>query len=219
MTGPTAQGRRPGRPRDARADAVIRRATLELLLEAGYRGLAMEAVAARAGVGKTTVYRRFPTKRALVAAQLAGLQEGLELPDTGSALTDYFALATQVLEQEADVDIARLVPRLLVEASDDPGLLELVTTHLVAPRRELLKALLRRGAARGELRADLDLEDAADMLVGPFVYRMLLAGGAPEAAGDLPATTAQTLFPAWAPVEPAGIEPATSCLQSRRSPS
>ncbi len=199
MTGPALEGRRPGRPRDARADAAIRRATLELLLEAGYRGLAIEAVAARAGVGKTTVYRRFPTKRELVAAQLAGLQEGLHLPDTGAVLTDYFTLATQVLEQEADVDVARLVPRLLVEASDDPALLEVVTTHLVAPRRELLKALLRRAADRGELRTDLDLEDAADMLVGPFVYRMLLAGGAVGAVGDLPVTVAQTLFAAWAP--------------------
>ncbi len=151
-------------------------------------------------MGKTTIYRRFPTKRSLVAAQLDGLQEGLELPDTGAALTDYFALAAQVLEQEAGVDVARLVPRLLVEASDDAGLLELVRTHLVTPRRELLVALLRRAIGRGELRADLDLEDAVDMLVGPFVYRMLITGGAVEAAGDLPVTVARTLFAAWAPV-------------------
>ena len=199
MSGPVLPERRPGRPRDARADAAIRQATLELLLEVGYRGLAMEAVAARAGVGKTTVYRRFASKRELVAAQLAGLQEGLELPDTGRLLTDYFALATQATRQETAFEIGRLVPRLVVEAADDPQLLELVRANLVTPRRELLKALLRRGVERGELRADLDLEEAIDMLVGPIVYRVLLSGGDMGAIGSLPVTVAQTLFAAWAP--------------------
>ena len=198
MSGSTVPRPRPGRPRDARADAAIRRATLELLLEVGYRGLAIETVAARAGVGKTTVYRRFPSKWELVAAQLAGLQEGLELPDTGAVLTDFFALAEQVIGQAAVVDLWNLGPRLMIEAAGDPQLLELVRANLITPRRELLKALLRRAVERGELRTDLDLESAVDMLVGPLIYRVLLAGGDPGALGTLPLEVAQTLFAAWA---------------------
>ncbi len=134
-------------------------------------------------------------------AQLAGLQEGLELPDTGGVLTDYFALAAQATRQGAAVQVGRLAPRLVVEAADDPQLLELVRTNLVLPRRELLKALLRRGIERGELRADLDLEEAVDMLVGPIVYRVLISGGDLAAIGTLPVTVAHTLFAAWAPAQ------------------
>ncbi len=199
MTPPAVPTGRPGRPRDARADAAIRQATLELLLEVGYRGLAMEAVAARAGVCKTTIYRRFPSKRELVAAQLAGLQEGLELPDTGSVLTDFFAVVAEASRQGAEIQVGRLAPRLVVEAADDPQLLELVRANLVLPRRELLKSLLRRGIERGELRADLDFEEAVDMLVGPVVYRVLISGGDLEAVGTLAVTVARTLFAAWAP--------------------
>ncbi len=201
MTRPAPPTGRPGRPRDAGADAAIRQATLELLLEVGYQGLAMEAVAARAGVGKTTVYRRFASKRELVAAQLSSLQEALRPPNTGRLLTDYLALAAQAAGQGTLVQIGRLAPRLMVEAADDPQLLELVRNNLLLPRRQLLKALLRRGIERGELRADLDLEEAIDMLVGPVVYRVLISAGDMEAVGTLPLTVAQTLFTAWAPPE------------------
>ena len=169
--------RRPGRPRSAAADGAILRATLELLLEGGYRGLSMEHVATRAGVGKATLYRRYGSREELVADAVRHLNQEIPPPDTGTVGGDIVALAGAVLAAAGRVGAATFMPRMLADAADDADMHAIFYENLVAPRREVMAKVLRRGVARGELREDLDIELAVDLLAGPWVYRLLISGG------------------------------------------
>ena len=172
-----AATRRPGRPRSAAADASIVQATLAVLLEEGYRGLTMEQVRARAGVGKATLYRRYGSKQDLVAEAIRHLNQPIDRPDTGSVRADILAVVRSVLAGAERVGFASFVPRLLAESAGDREMHAIFYANLVAPRRAVMGEVLRRGVARGELRADLDVELAIDLLTGPWVYRLLIAGG------------------------------------------
>jgi AcrR family transcriptional regulator len=176
----TQQERRPGRPRSPEADASIVRATLELLVEGGYRGLTMEQVRAHAGVGKATLYRRYGSKQELVAEAIRHLNQPLEQPDTGDVGDDILMIAQSVLAGAERVGFATFVPRLLAEVVGDAEMHAIFYENLVAPRRAVLGEVLRRGVARGQLRRDLDVELAIDLLTGPWVYRLLISGGDPD---------------------------------------
>ena len=169
--------RRPGRPRSAAADAAIVRATLELLLEAGYRGLTMEQVRARAGVGKATLYRRYRSKQDLVSAAIRHLNQPLVLPDTGSVAADILGFARSLSTGAEGAEFATFAVRLLAESAGDREMHAIFYENLVAPRRAAMGEVLRRGIERGELRADLDVETAVDIITGPWVYRLLISGG------------------------------------------
>jgi AcrR family transcriptional regulator len=169
--------RRPGRPRSAAADDAILHATLELLVEQGYRGLTMEQVTARAGVGKATLYRRYGSKEELVAHAIRHLNQEIPVPDTGAVADDIMAVAGSVIAAAVRMGAATLMPRLLAESAGDPDMHTIFYENLVAPRRAVMAEVLRRGVERGELRADLDVELAIDMLTGPWVYRLLISGG------------------------------------------
>ena len=186
----TEEARRPGRPRSAAADSAIMQATLELLLDTGYRGLTMEQVRARAGVGKATLYRRYGSKEELVAAAVRHLNQEIPVPDTGTVRDDILAVAGSVLAAAARVRAATFVPRMLAESAGDPEMHKIFYENLVAPRRAVMAAVLRRGVERGELRPDLDVELAVDLIGGPWVYRLLISGGklpevGPEGLVDL----------------------------------
>ena len=181
MTEPAERGRRPGRPRSAVADAAIVRATLDLLLDDGYRALTMEQVRARAGVGKATLYRRYGSKQELVTEAIRHLNQPLDRPDTGSVREDILAVARSVIAGAERVQFASFAPRLLAESAGDAEMHAIFYENLVAPRRAAMAAVLRRGVERGELRADLDVELAVDVLTGPWVYRLLISGPDPEA--------------------------------------
>ena len=186
----TEEARRPGRPRSAAADSAILQATLELLLDTGYRGLTMEQVRARAGVGKATLYRRYGSKQELVAAAVRHLNQEIPVPDTGTVRGDILAVAGSVLAAAARVGAATLMPRMLAESAGDPEMHKIFYENLVAPRRAVMAAVLRRGVERGELRPDLDVELALDLITGPWVYRLLISGGklpevGPEGLVDL----------------------------------
>jgi len=168
--------RRPGRPRSAAADAAIVRATLELLLEAGYRGLTMEQVRARAGVGKATLYRRYRSKQDLVSAAIRHLNQPLVLPDTGSVAADILGFARSLSTGAEGAEFATFAVRLLAESAGDREMHAIFYENLVAPRRAAVGEAMRRGVARGELRADLDIELAIDVVTGPWVYRLLISG-------------------------------------------
>jgi AcrR family transcriptional regulator len=170
----SVSARTPGRPRSAAADAAIVKATLEVLFEEGFRGLSVDAVRQRAGVGKATIYRRFPDKEALVRAAIEAVHADFEAPDTGSLLGDLDAV------WEAGYGTLRAAtsaPRLLAESAADPEMHAIFRQVLIDPRREVLRTVLRRGVERGELRDDVDLEVVIDMMAGPVIYRVLIDAG------------------------------------------
>jgi AcrR family transcriptional regulator len=182
--------RQPGRPRSTAADEAIVGATLGLLLEHGYRGLTMEQVRARAGVGKATLYRRYGSKEELVADAVRHLNQEIPVPDTGSVRGDLLAVASAVLAAADRVGVATFVPRMLADVAGDPEMHAIFYENLVAPRRAMMAEVLRRGLERGALREDLDVELAVDLFAGPWVYRLLISGGAlpeigPEGLVDL----------------------------------
>ena len=186
MSAEQAPTRRPGRPRSEEAHEAILNATVELLAEHGLKGLTIEAVAARAGVGKTTIYRRWDTKNELVAEALARLRPPGAPPDAGSLMGDLGALVALQRERlEASV-LPRALPRLLGEAIDDPEFHAQIVARAVQPIRDILAELVRRGIERGELRADLDVEAVVDVLHAAPIYKLLLGGGSMDAVSDVP---------------------------------
>ena len=169
--------RAPGRPRSAQADEAITKATLEVLLEEGFRGLSVDAVRQRAGVGKATIYRRFPDKDALVTAAISYLHADLRAPETGSLMGDLEALWAHGYGR--DPRSTTFAPRLLAEAALHPEMHRIFRSVLIEPRREVLRSVLRAAVARGELRDDVDLELVIDLLAGPIIYRLLIDAGDP----------------------------------------
>jgi AcrR family transcriptional regulator len=163
------------RPRSAESHAAILQAAIELVVEGGLQGTSIEAIAARAGVGKATIYRRWKTKEDLFAEALRTVVLPLPDPDTGSLRGDVVAVAAFNLGN-LPRKAALLMPRLMVEAADDAELFTVMREVLVDPRRRVFKDILRRAIERGELREDLDLEDATDMLIGPLIYEILITG-------------------------------------------
>lgn len=177
--------RRPGRPRSAESHAAILRAALALAIEDGLAGMTIEAVAARAGVGKTTIYRRWSNKHELMAAAVRFIAHDLQAPDTGSLRGDYLALTRAALASLAPGAL-KLMPRLVLEAADDPELFAVCREVLIDPRRAALRAIIERAIARGEARADVDLDVAIDVLIGPMIYRALISRADPAALEGLP---------------------------------
>ena len=171
------------RPRSAESHAAILQAALELVVEDGLRGTTIEGIAARAGVGKTTIYRRWRTKEELFMEALQAIAFALPDPDTGSLRGDVEAIIAFNLEH-ATRNAALLMPRLMVEAADDPDLFAVMQQVLVEPRREVLRTILRRAVERGEMREDVDPEVAIDLLIGPFIYAVLVTGADLQAVAE-----------------------------------
>jgi AcrR family transcriptional regulator len=168
---------RPGRPRSAAADQAIVDAALAVFAEEGFDGLTMEAVAARAGVGKATVYRRYPGKAELVirAASCLSAAQAPEV-DTGTLRGDLQAIARNLVHLLTATVAGRCVPELV---SALPRCAELADEHgrfIAARRRHTLRAV-ERAVARGEIHADADAELIADVLAGPIFYRHLVLRG------------------------------------------
>jgi AcrR family transcriptional regulator len=168
---PEPELRRPGRPRSERADRAIIDAALSLFAESGAEGLCIERVAARAGVGKATIYRRWPGKEELLLDAIAAIKTPLPEPAGRSVREDLTALAEVLCQDAADPRRAREFALLLGEGYKYPRLMARYVETVVEPRREVVRSVLRRGMASGELRPDVDLEAALFMLVGAVVAR------------------------------------------------
>ena len=168
----TAAGRAPGRPRSPEAEQAILDATVELFTTRGLAGLSVEAVAARAGVARTTIYRRWPTKEDLVLAAVTALKGPLPEPPGESVRDDLAYLLRRVGRRHAGGSWPALTSRLMSEAEEHPELAAEAWRRTVGPRRAVLDRVLRRGVAEGSIRPDADLELVADMLVAPVLGRV-----------------------------------------------
>lgn len=162
------------RPLDPRVDEAITDATLVLLNERGFAAMTMEDVALRAKVGKPTIYRRFPSKAALVTAvlerQLPELEK-LEIPDLGDTRAELYALISTGFPPDG-ASYVRLTGGLIAEQERHPELIEAYRTNILRPRREITCGLIERGKERGDIRPDVVAEDAVDLLVGAFLARV-----------------------------------------------
>jgi AcrR family transcriptional regulator len=163
--------RRPGRPRSERADRAIIDAALSLFAEDGPAGLCIEKVAARAGVGKATIYRRWPGKEDLLLDAIAALQAPLPEPAGRSVREDLVTLLSAMRDSVADPRRAREFALLLGEGAKYPRLMARYVETVLEPRREVIRSVLRRGVTTGELRAGVDIEVALFMLTGAVLAR------------------------------------------------
>ena len=164
-------GRRPGRPRSERAEQAILDAALDAVADSGVDGVSCEDVAARAGVGKNTLYRRWPGKEDMLIAAFASLKSPLPEPRGTSAREDLIAMLAVMAADADDPRYARQFALLHGEGQRYPRLVKRYKEQIVEPRRELIRSVLRRGVATGELRQDTDVEIAMLTLTGAVLAR------------------------------------------------
>ncbi len=166
VASPLAVARRRGRPRSEQVDQAIIEAALALFAESGVQGLGIEAVAARAGVGKSTIYRRWPGKEELLVDALAALKTPLPEPSGVSVRDDLVGLLRVICNDMADPRHARAAALLHGEGHKYPRLSARFIETVVEPRREVFRTVLRRGIEAGEIRADTDIDTALFMMTG-----------------------------------------------------
>lgn len=163
-----------GRPRSDEVHQSILRAAYELLMEVGYAQLTIEGVAARADVGKPTIYRRWSNKARLVMdAFLAATKPELSFPDTGKVKED-ICLQMRSLVKVMNSSRGQVIATLIGGGQTDPEMIEAFRANWLSPRRFDCSQVLKKGMERGELRSDVDIEAAIDMLYSPLFYRLLL---------------------------------------------
>lgn len=156
-------GPRPGRRRDPEIDDAILDAALALFQEDGYRGVTIEGVAARAGVGKATVYRRYPTRAAMVVdAARCKLSLIHELVDTGNLRADLLALLQPLIDRLRGPQ-GPVLTAFMCERSRDAELAAEWERSVIGRKREHVRSLINGAIARGELPADTDVELVAEM--------------------------------------------------------
>ena len=185
-----------GRPRSGSVDAALAKAATEEFLEFGYRRMTMESVAARAGVSKVSLYRRWGSKEAVVADVLRGMSEAQPPEDCGSLEADVLALLETAIGSPDAKSAATVLMRTMGEISGSPELLALYRTYLLAPRLAQLRAVVTRAHARGELRRDLAPDVAGAMIAGPlFLYYLnVLAEAEVVLPEDLAAQIARAIL-------------------------
>jgi AcrR family transcriptional regulator len=167
--------RPPGRPRNHEADQAILSATFDLIAKGGVGRLSVEAVAERAGVGKTTIYRRWPSRAALIEAAVdAFARQEVPIPDTGDTRGDLVALLAAIIRAYTTTPAGQVLPDLLAETARSPELAQALDGFWTS-RRKVMFAVLERGVTRGELPANIDYEVTNEALVGPIYYRLLVS--------------------------------------------
>ena len=167
-----------GRPRSEASRGAIIAAANQLLRTIGLNRMSIEAVAEASGVGKTTIYRWWPSKGTLALdAYLEDMRAKVVAPDTGDGGEDLRRHARAVIGFYAGEE-GRIFAQFMAEAQNDPGLAEAFRERFLSQRRATVKTIWQRGVARGEFRDDVDAEVAMDLIFAPIVYR-LLAGHAP----------------------------------------
>ncbi|MCF2528807.1 TetR/AcrR family transcriptional regulator [Yinghuangia soli] len=191
-TGEAHPRRVGGRIRSQDAHDAVLAAAIELVEELGYQAVTIEGIANRADVAKSTIYRWWKSKALLVLdGYRTAVGQRMPEPDTGSLAGDLTAFATALYGVSEHPLRVRTLRGLMAEAQLDPAFAQ-PFREWVESRRAVVLTLLTRGAERGELPADADLEAATDHLFGLFWYR-LLVGHRPLTAKEAPAHVAQLL--------------------------
>ena len=168
---------RGGRPRSERAHQAILTAARELLIAEGFAAMRLEHVAARAGVGKATIYRRWASKEELaqeLLSQLAAPHIGVV--DSDDTRAEMLAAVTNPMRAVTETDFGPVIRALLSQIASDPSLGDPFRATVVQARRDEIARVIERGIARGDLRADTDIDVATELLVGPVYFRLMFGG-------------------------------------------
>ncbi|MFB7467021.1 TetR/AcrR family transcriptional regulator [Streptomyces sp. NPDC056224] len=182
-----------GRPRDPRSHRAIVSAATELVAEVGYAATSIGAVAARAGVGKDTVYRRWRGKPELVFEAVFTTTDHAPVPDTGTLAGDLTALLRGLVDEFHAPSAAAALPGLLADFAADPVLKARIRSDFLAPSKERLLIVFERAVTRGEIAADTPVDLVLDTLAGAVFFHIGLIGEHPDPqlAGRLAAVIAK----------------------------
>jgi AcrR family transcriptional regulator len=171
-------------------DEAIVSAAVKQFLEGGLQRMTVPGVAAAAGVAKTTVYRRYATPAQLALAAIGRLNADASDPDTGTVRTDLIA-TLEAVRQRIDPTVTATV---LVEAQAHPEILEAARAQMIVPAVERFRRVLRQGIDSHELRPDLDVDLAADAVLGSFFTRYYERG---RPGPEWPAQVVDALYPSF----------------------
>ncbi|MGH3299765.1 MAG: TetR-like C-terminal domain-containing protein [Trebonia sp.] len=171
---------RGGRYLDSSRDVVLREAALALLAEVGYDRLTMDAVAARAGAAKTTIYRRWRDKAELVVDALDSVKGVLEVPDTGSLRQDLCALAESIASGESKFG-AQMTIGLVNAVAHDTELRRVFQEKFLAPRMAGFRKVFEQAVGRGEMPGGHDLDLLAGLFPGLALQQLVMSGERPDA--------------------------------------
>lgn len=163
----------PGRPRSAQSHQAMLQAALELLAEVGFDAMSIDAIASRAGVGKTTIYRRYSGKEELVADAIESLRQDVVIPDTGHLWSDLDAL----IENAAQITLSPLgrqtVAMIISSASSNAQFARIYWEKYMQPRRQAFAIVLERAKVRQEVQPDLDAGLVFDTMSGIMLYALI----------------------------------------------
>lgn len=163
----------PGRPRSVKSHQAILKATLELLGEVGFETMSIEAIATRAGVGKTTIYRRYSSKEELVADAIESVRQDLVIPDTGKLWSDL----DKLIENAAQITLSPLgrqtIAMIISSAASNSQFAQIYWTKYLQPRREAFAVVIERAKIRNEIQTDLDPDLVFDSMSGIMLYALI----------------------------------------------
>jgi len=169
--------RRRGRPRSDEAHQAILTAARELLVEGGFAALRLEHVAARAGVGKGTIYRRWASKEQLAQELLSQLATPhIAVADAQNTRAELLTAVTNPMRAVTETDFGPVIRALLSQIAINPALGDEFRATVVQSRRAEVARVIARGIDRGDLRADADVDVATELLVGPVYFRLMFGG-------------------------------------------
>lgn len=164
--------------RNERSRQAILAAALQLLTETGYSDLTIEAIAARAGVGKQTIYRWWRGKGAVILDALTeNLPDAVALPDTGDLRADLREVIRATVAEFADPKLSATTRALTIETLADDALADQVRDRLLRPQLDAVRARLESGRAAGQVRPGAPLDQVVELLFGPIYHRWLLRNG------------------------------------------
>jgi AcrR family transcriptional regulator len=169
----TTDKKPPGRPRSLKSHQAMLRATLELLAEVGFDTMSIDAIAARAGVGKTTIYRRYASKEELVADAIESVREEIVIPDTGNLQGDLDALIQNAAQITLNPLGRQTVAMIISSASSNSQFAQIYWTKYLQPRRQTFEIVLERAKARNEILTNLDSDLVFDAMSAIMLYALI----------------------------------------------
>jgi AcrR family transcriptional regulator len=166
-----------GRPKDQQIDTEVVASVLATLKKSGYRGITIAGIATSVRRARTSLYRRWPSKRHLVAYAVVSTLGAQAAADLGSLRQDLES-ALETLRRGFSGPLGRALPGLVADMAHDPALARMISRTVLGPRRASIKSAFQRAMARGEIPGRRDLDPLIDLLIAPCYFRVLLQQGA-----------------------------------------